>query len=871
MRNLFKNIHELYFPILLIIFSIVFKNKTTELITDILVNPLLSTIEYSTYLIDSILIASSFYFILSYLRKAYFGIKIGKIFQIYIITVTIIYSFYRISDSSEFLFVSLKLCEYIYLSDMLLIPLVTILLYHIVSFFRHVYIKKNTPNNAIPLLIDSSLVLNDDNDSNGRLLFAQELKDRIICTDFISQSFAIGIVGPWGSGKTTFMDTLKKQLDSEQNVIQMEFNPWIILNSQGITPLFFSELSSKLSEYDNSLKHKISTYCDELLKVSDGSFSQILPKFISFFIVQTDLNSKRLQINNSIESLDKKIIIYIDDLDRLQANEILDVLKLIRNSANFVNTFFVVAFDRGYVLNNIKKSLMGKVNDYLEKIFQLEYYLPVSPDSNIYTKTLIKYLSEKINNEKQLKVLEQIFSKNINSFTKIEYVPPIQKHIRSFRDVNRFINIFFINYQKIENNIYLPDYISICLLRLKYPDMYQELYYLKNVFLTIPINYLYEDSYTKLSIQFDERKGSKIEESKIYKYFLAKMERYAMNEEDCFDSVELVFDIFNNQDKSGNIQSERTLSNSELSIVNSACFDRYFDCLMEGRLDNAEFEEALLTPTDQFLNKISEWIKVGTISDDLQFKFENFKNFDSVEIYEKIILGIIHFANSKNRRDSSTYTGFSFDVLYRLLGSGPTTKENIIKEIYKNDELRYVTFIKSLFSKNDMSIPWNYMNSFAINLINIGHNEFIIPHEELKELIAESFLKSIDKIERLDKNIWSHYMFIVRHFSAAKENETIKPQGTGVVLTNRIKELISNDPYIFLQQIIHPSGVKKGCYVYYKWEEVIFGSHDEFLNFLLQFEQTEYIKEYYDFYAEWKVKEDKEGVPFKFNHIMIKD
>lgn len=344
-----------------------------------------------------------------------------------------------------------------------------------------------------------------------------------------------------------------------------------------------------------------------------------------------------------------------------------------------------------------------------------------------------------------------------------------------------------------------------------------------------------------------------------------------MSNEDCIDSVELVFDIFNIKDRSGNIQTERTLYNSDLSIINSACFDRYFDCLMEGRLDNAEFEKALLNPVEDFLNRISEWIKVGTISDDLQFKLENFNKFDSIETYEKIILGIIHFANSKNKRDNTTYTGFSFDILYKLLGSGPTTKENIIKGIYKNDKSRYVTFIKSLFSNNDMSIPWNYMNSFAINLINIGHNEFIIPHEELKQLIAESFLTAIKKIERLNKNIWSHYTFIIKQFSSAKENETIKPHGIGLELTSSIKELISKDLPIFFQQIIHPSGVKKGFYVYYKWEEVVFGSHDNFLIFLSQFEQVEYIKEYYDFYAKWKVNEDKEGVPFKFNHIMIKD
>src|SRR5690606_11617606 len=81
-------------------------------------------------------------------------------------------------------------------------------------------------------------------------------------------------------------------------------------------------------------------------------------------------------INDCIVKINKQIIVFIDDLDRLDCKEVIEVLRIVRNTANFTNMVYVVAYDRSYVNQAIKKINKFSFETYLEKIFQVEFSLP---------------------------------------------------------------------------------------------------------------------------------------------------------------------------------------------------------------------------------------------------------------------------------------------------------------------------------------------------------------------------------------------------------------------------------------------------------------------------------------------------------------
>jgi predicted KAP-like P-loop ATPase len=79
------------------------------------------------------------------------------------------------------------------------------------------------------------------------------------------------------------------------------------------------------------------------------------------------LEEDRKSIDEQLRKLDKRIVITIDDTDRLDVEETKLVFKLVKMTANFPNTVFILAYDRAKVAKKIEEEgLPGE--EYLKKI-----------------------------------------------------------------------------------------------------------------------------------------------------------------------------------------------------------------------------------------------------------------------------------------------------------------------------------------------------------------------------------------------------------------------------------------------------------------------------------------------------------------------
>lgn len=204
-----------------------------------------------------------------------------------------------------------------------------------------------------------------------RQLYADKLLERLGNTNNQSDSYAIVVYGSWGSGKTVFLNYLEERLREKHEEV-LVFNPWNCLGTKSIIVDFFSLLSDVLKKYDSSLEKPIIQY-SKLLESLDA------PKILSFmseqvFGRQEGISELKSHIIDSLSKNQKLVYVLIDDLDRMEAEEILSVVRLIRNTANFPYLKFIVACDRDYVENKLKE--IGVGIKYLEKIFMFDIYLP---------------------------------------------------------------------------------------------------------------------------------------------------------------------------------------------------------------------------------------------------------------------------------------------------------------------------------------------------------------------------------------------------------------------------------------------------------------------------------------------------------------
>lgn len=272
--------------------------------------------------------------------------------------------------------------------------------------------------------------------------FAHAIIDFLDKKDIPNESFAIGISSVWGSGKTTFLNHLREVLMSKtENYCVYEFKPWQMTSPEQINNEFFrlfkSILRNEFSWYSDELLDAITKYVN-LLLLNTHSISNEIKSSIAIFLgyQETTIEGLREKIDEGLVGCKKKIVILIDDVDRLEYNELFELLRLIRISANFRNVIFVVAYDKTYIAQLLEDHQIPNGEEYLKKIINLEITLPAY-EYNLLIRMLHRRLLEIVAiDEKAQKAIKMAMSYRYDN----SYL--CSKYFTNFRDVERFSNYF---------------------------------------------------------------------------------------------------------------------------------------------------------------------------------------------------------------------------------------------------------------------------------------------------------------------------------------------------------------------------------------------------------------------------------------------
>lgn len=327
---------------------------------------------------------------------------------------------------------------------------------------------KDTSNQKQEFFDDNPLK-NPDEDILNRKSKANQVK-RLIVGNKSKNSLAIGIVGDWGNGKTSFMNFVEKSFENEEDYIIVHFNSWLNISINSIIQDFFSTVQKEVSKYSIDVSKEIRTYGYNVLSINKNSTTETLLNAIKI-LPENSLSENFKNLNELLNKLNKKIIVFFDDLDRLQPNEVFEVLKLIRNTASFDVFNYVVGYDKKYLNEALSKNGIPLPDKYCEKIFLKEFPLPPITQSQIndfIKEKILLFVPEKKDE------LENIFE-YINTF--IFYNDEnIFKSINNIRNAKRFLNEFKISIEGVKSDIYLQDYILIKLLKFSYYEVYSLLF-----------------------------------------------------------------------------------------------------------------------------------------------------------------------------------------------------------------------------------------------------------------------------------------------------------------------------------------------------------------------------------------------------------
>ena len=318
-----------------------------------------------------------------------------------------------------------------------------------------------------------------EEDGLNRGSFAESLAKTLVQYSFPS-SLTIGLYGEWGSGKTSLLNMVFENVERiDDGVVVLRFNPWLCSDPKQLVTQFFKQMATAIKLKKRAADKAwelIDQYADILGATSvipvAGEIVAAFTKVLTKKAVEetkertNDLQESKNQIIKKLRDEKIKIIVSIDDIDRLSEEEIVAVFQLVKSLADFPNTIYVLAFDYDVVVRALGKVQHGDGKEYLEKIVQVPFEIPVPNIDDIH-----EALFSKLNG-----ILGDIPEEDWDKETWAKlFQQGIKNYIRSIRDVIRYTNVFSLKYELLKNETSAADLLGLTCLQVFEPTVYSKL------------------------------------------------------------------------------------------------------------------------------------------------------------------------------------------------------------------------------------------------------------------------------------------------------------------------------------------------------------------------------------------------------------
>ena len=325
----------------------------------------------------------------------------------------------------------------------------------------------------------------------GRAFFSKQLAKALYECD-ASDGLVIGLFGEWGSGKTSVLNMTMNEIknmgeESENEPLIVTFSPWNYSDKDNLISLFFRNLINHLDmPSNNKIKRKIgkvlTDYADcldalSVLSPLGGILVNILKPIIKTqganLMEVPNLDSTKEKLETILKGSNQKIIVVIDDIDRLTNSQIRDIFHLAKQVGNFPNIVYILSMDREIVCRALKEIHNIDGHEYLEKIIQIPFEIPKISKSKVH-KYLFNQLDKIINDTSNDTIIDDSYWERV-------FVNCVSPYIDNLRDINRLTNIFKFKYRALYQEVSVEDMIGITTLEVLEPKLYKWIYNHKDV------------------------------------------------------------------------------------------------------------------------------------------------------------------------------------------------------------------------------------------------------------------------------------------------------------------------------------------------------------------------------------------------------
>lgn len=291
-------------------------------------------------------------------------------------------------------------------------------------------------------------------------------------------ALTIGLYGPWGSGKSSIFDMIEDKYIDRNKVTVIRFHPWYMgKDHYNIIPEFLKLMIHNLRNNDalkdeSDLMKHLTEYVKYLTPLSLRPPGMIInfkefnnnPELAKEY---AEAQTMRERIVDSLKSLHIPILVFIDDLDRLDNKEIQMVFKLVRLIADFPNTTYLIAMDEEVVAKSLAQHYSKDYDintglKYIEKFIHVPVYLPQVDPAKLH-----KFL---------LRRMQPILTANNVVLSEGFIWEMLIQFQFSPRNIERLINIIQVHLPLLKDETYHEDLISLLAIKVDNPELFTFIY-----------------------------------------------------------------------------------------------------------------------------------------------------------------------------------------------------------------------------------------------------------------------------------------------------------------------------------------------------------------------------------------------------------
>jgi hypothetical protein len=321
---------------------------------------------------------------------------------------------------------------------------------------------------------DDAPIRSHEDDRFGRWPFAERVAS-VIATRTDTTSIVVGIYGPWGDGKTSVLNMMVEALAGHDNVIIVPFNPWNFESEGQLIRAFFDTLSDAIGKSLTTKAEEIGKFLGKyggvlsLASLPFGVDVGAATATIGEKLSNVELDDLKARVSKILVDAGRRVIVFIDDIDRLDRGETHAILKLIKLSASFQNTAYVLAFDDEMVAASLGERYgAGDVaagRSFIEKIIQIPLHLPDAEPVDL--------------RQLAFEGVDEVLSTNSVTLSEDEveafvlhFQEGILSALRTPRQVKRYINAIRFAVPLLKGEVHIVDQLLLEALRTAYPELY---------------------------------------------------------------------------------------------------------------------------------------------------------------------------------------------------------------------------------------------------------------------------------------------------------------------------------------------------------------------------------------------------------------